>query len=63
MRRSFIPQKRVLRTIKNSKLLFKSSGILKLFDMYEHQAILFIFGYLSINLQNSFLNTTCPTED
>jgi hypothetical protein len=63
LHRSIILQKRALRTINNAKYnshtdpLFKSSNILKLNDLYEHQVILFMFDYLSNKLPISFVNT------
>jgi hypothetical protein len=63
LHRSIILQKRALRTINNAKYnshtdpLFKSSNILKLNDLYEHQVILFMFDYLSNKLPISFANT------
>jgi hypothetical protein len=69
LHRSIILQKRALRTINNANFnshtdpLFKSSGILKLKDMYEQQVILFVFDYLSCNLPSSFLNTFTLNHD
>ena len=58
--RSFMMQKRAIRIINNAPYnghtepLFKKSRILKLYDLYEYQCIMFMFDYRSMNLPKSF---------
>ena len=60
--KTFVLQKKSVRIINRSAYnshtdpLFKSSGILKLRDMYEQQAILFMFDYETKRLPKSFDN-------
>ena len=63
LHRSIVLQKRALRIINNANYnghtdpLFKTSRILKLNDLYEHQALLFIFDYITNKLPISFAST------
>jgi hypothetical protein len=63
LHRSIILQKRALRIINNANYnghtdpLFKASRVLKLNDLYEHQALLFIFDFISHTLPISFADT------
>ena len=63
LHRSIILQKRALRIINNANYnghtdpLFKASRILKLNDMYEHQALLFMFDFIENKLPISFTGT------
>ena len=58
--KTFLLQKRAVRTIHNAPYnghtepLFKSSGILKLTDLYEHQTVLFMYDYYTHRLPPSF---------
>ena len=58
--KTFLLQKRALRTIHNAPYnshtdpLFKSSGILKLMDLYELQIVLFMYDYYKTGLPSSF---------
>jgi len=63
LHRSIVHQKRALRIIYSANYnghtdhLFKTSRILKLNDLFEHQALLFIFDYKTDKLPLSFENT------
>jgi hypothetical protein len=63
LHRSIVLQKRALRIINNANYnghtdpLFKASRILKLNDLYEHQALMFIFDYITNKLPPSFAGT------
>jgi len=69
LHRSMILQKRALRIINNvsynghSDPLFKANRILKLNDMYEHQALLFMFDYMANKLPISFAGTFTFNRD
>jgi len=60
---SIVHQKRALRIINNANYnghtdpLFKTSRILKLNELYEHQDLIFIFDYITNKLPLSFANT------
>ena len=60
LQRSTIIQKRAVRVIHNARCnshtdpLFKTSGILKLNDLYEYQCLMFMFDYITSKLSISF---------
>jgi len=69
IRSSFMMQKRAIRIINNAPYnghtepLFKKSRILKLYDLYEYQCIMFMFDYLSLNLPKSFEGVFIANKD
>ncbi len=66
---SFMMQKRAIRVINNAphnghtEPLFKSSGILKLDDLFEYQCVMFMHDYLVNNLPMSFNGTFIANRD